>query len=40
MGIVEEMMIYYLNLLKPSKEIIKHNIEFMKKISKMLLITK
>ena len=30
MGIVEEMMIYYLNLLKPSKETIKRNIEFMK----------
>ena len=30
MGIVEEMMFYYLNLLKPSKEIIKRNIEFMK----------
>lgn len=30
MGIVEELMICYLNLLKPSKEIIKRNIESMK----------
>ncbi len=31
MGIIEELMTCYLNLLKPSKEIIEHSIESMKK---------